>query len=186
MMEDQTRQRLLAELPSHRGLLIAVCRRQLRWHPDAYELGKDLAQDVMIKAFTKIDTFREGSKLSSWLTRIAINRSISFCRPKFVRAIKVQPEDLTVATNEFGPKSYTFNPFVTNHTEEIYINRIAIKRLFQGLDKESKVLVLMLMEGRSYDEMSVLLRLPLSTVKSRIYHMRAKLNANLVGKQRYH
>ncbi|HEX9503137.1 MAG TPA: sigma-70 family RNA polymerase sigma factor [Patescibacteria group bacterium] len=187
-MQEQVRQQLLGELPSHRARVYSVCRQRLRWHPDAYELAHDMTQEVMLKASRKIDSFRGGARLSTWLMQIAINQTIDFSRTSVGRnALRtISVDDLVVETNHFSRTTYAFNPFVTNHTEEIYINRIAIKRLFQALDTESKCLVLMLMQGRAYSEMSVRLRIPEGTVKSKINRLRGQLRASFVGKQRYH
>src|SRR5258708_24163171 len=71
-MQEQVRQQLLGELPSHRARVYSVCRQRLRWHPDAYELAHDMTQEVMLKASRKIDSFRGGARLSTWLMQIAI------------------------------------------------------------------------------------------------------------------
>lgn len=51
-------------------------RRLVNNHEDA----NDLLQNTFLKAWTKIDEFRNDSKLSTWLYRIAINESIDFLR----------------------------------------------------------------------------------------------------------
>jgi len=45
-----------------------------------YEDAKDLAQDVFIKAFQRLDQFEGRSKFSTWLYRIAVNRALDFKR----------------------------------------------------------------------------------------------------------
>lgn len=51
-------------------------RRIVLTHEDA----NDVMQNVMLKAWTNIDTFRKDSKISTWLYRIAINESLDFVR----------------------------------------------------------------------------------------------------------
>ena len=51
-------------------------RRIVLCHEDA----NDVLQNVFTKAWTRIDTFRNDSKLSTWLYRIAINESLDFMR----------------------------------------------------------------------------------------------------------
>jgi len=43
-----------------------------------HEDANDISQNVFIKAWKAIDKFREDSKLSTWLYRIATNESITF------------------------------------------------------------------------------------------------------------
>jgi RNA polymerase sigma-70 factor (ECF subfamily) len=51
-------------------------RRIVLSHEDA----NDVMQNVMLKAWMNLDTFRNASKLSTWLYRIAINESLDFVR----------------------------------------------------------------------------------------------------------
>lgn len=46
------------------------------------EDAEELTQDVFIKAYTKLGTFRNGCSLSTWLHRIAYNTAISATRKK--------------------------------------------------------------------------------------------------------
>ena len=49
---------------------------------DNKEDAEDLAQDVFVEVYNSIDSFRGDVKLSSWIYRIAINKSLDFVRKK--------------------------------------------------------------------------------------------------------
>lgn len=51
-------------------------RRIVLNHEDA----NDVVQNVLMKAWTRLDSFHEDSKMSTWLYRIALNESIDFMR----------------------------------------------------------------------------------------------------------
>ena len=51
-------------------------RRIVLSHDDA----NDVMQNVFVKAWSNIETFRNDSKLSTWLYRIAVNESLDFMR----------------------------------------------------------------------------------------------------------
>ena len=51
-------------------------RRIVLTHDDS----NDVLQNVFIKAWSHLDSFRNDSKLSTWLYRIAINESLDFMR----------------------------------------------------------------------------------------------------------
>ncbi|MBN2103332.1 sigma-70 family RNA polymerase sigma factor [bacterium] len=53
-----------------------------------YEDAKDLAQDVFIKAFQRLDQFEGRSKFSTWLYRIAVNRALDFKRQHYRETIE--------------------------------------------------------------------------------------------------
>jgi len=44
--------------------------------------AEDLAQEVFIEVFRSIDHFRENAQLSTWIYRIAVNKSLDFVRKK--------------------------------------------------------------------------------------------------------
>lgn len=51
--------------------------------------AEDIAQDVFVQVFESLGKFRFESKLSTWLYRIAVNRSINHCKSPRGRAIKI-------------------------------------------------------------------------------------------------
>ena len=51
--------------------------------------AEDIAQDVFIQVFESLGKFRFESKLSTWLYRIAVNRSINHCKSPRGRAITI-------------------------------------------------------------------------------------------------
>jgi RNA polymerase sigma factor (sigma-70 family) len=57
-------------------------RRMVVDHDDA----DDVVQNVFIKVWKNLDSFREDSKLFTWLYRIAVNESLSFLKSKQLRA----------------------------------------------------------------------------------------------------
>lgn len=78
MLSNPTTQRKAFEIVvrQYSEQLYWQVRRIVLNHDDA----NDVMQNVMMKAWTNIDTFRKGSKISTWLYRIAINESLDFLR----------------------------------------------------------------------------------------------------------
>ena len=71
--------------------LYFMIRRIVLTHEDA----NDVLQNTFLKAWNAYDTFNRGSKLSTWLTRIAINESLDFLRRKKQPTVSV--EEVTVS-----------------------------------------------------------------------------------------
>lgn len=62
-----------------------------------HEDADDILQNVFIKAWTNIDDFKNKSKVSTWLYRIAINESLDFIRKKkTVSTVDFEGEDTFV------------------------------------------------------------------------------------------
>ena len=69
-------------------------RRIVLTHEDA----NDVMQNVMLKAWTRLDTFHQESRLYTWLYRIAVNESIDFVRKqKNQTIVSVDNEESGVA-----------------------------------------------------------------------------------------
>ena len=63
-----------------------------------HEDSNDVLQNVFIKAWSHLDSFRNDSELSTWLYRIAINESLDFVRrSKNINAVSADAEDSGVA-----------------------------------------------------------------------------------------
>jgi len=62
----------------HKDMVYTIALRIARNHQDAEEI----AQDVFLKAFQSLESFRQKSKFSTWLYRIVYNTAISKIRKK--------------------------------------------------------------------------------------------------------
>lgn len=64
--------------------LVREYSEQLYWHVRRMVLNHDDADDIMqnvfLKAWTHLDDFKQDSKISTWLYRIAVNESLDFLR----------------------------------------------------------------------------------------------------------
>lgn len=100
--DEQQITQLLAEAATQRKgfeLLVRGYSEQLYWmirkivveHDDA----NDVLQNTFLKAWNGLDTFHGDSKISTWLSRIAINESLDFLRRKKQPTVSV--EEVTVS-----------------------------------------------------------------------------------------
>lgn len=85
--DEKTIVSLLSKPETQRKAFEMVVRRyseQLYWQIRrivlTHEDADDVMQNVFIKAWSHLDTFRNDSRLSTWLYRIAVNESLDFMR----------------------------------------------------------------------------------------------------------
>ena len=101
-LDEQQISQLLAEAATQRKgfeLLVRGYSEQLYWmirkivveHDDA----NDVLQNTFLKAWNGLDSFHGDSKISTWLSRIAINESLDFLRRKKQPTVSV--EEVTVS-----------------------------------------------------------------------------------------
>src|SRR5207248_10162741 len=66
-----------------------------------WEDAEEVAQDVLMKVYRKIEAFRGDAALSSWIYRITFNTAMSRLRTaRFSRPQEVQPVDIETESNE--------------------------------------------------------------------------------------
>jgi RNA polymerase sigma-70 factor, ECF subfamily len=142
--------------------------------------AEDLSQEVWLKAYQALGTFRSDSSFYTWLRRITINsflnhqRSISFRRP--VHTILVQLTDVEYENSDLFPDSRIA-------AEETIYNKVLFESVLSALGEltPSQRLVFLLRhyEGMSYDEIANAMGCSTGTVKKAVWRALAKLRAKL-------
>lgn len=129
------------------------------------ELADEITQDVFIKAYYRIETFKGRSSFKTWLLTIARNTAFRYKRSSFLRLVRLLPSIRPGRTGRSAESEYM---------EETYADGIweAIMAL---PDKYREVLVLDIRYDLSMEAMSKLLNVPPGTVKSRLHRAREKV-----------
>jgi len=158
---------------AHQDRVYAFCARMLSDREEAF----DMAQDVFLSAYRKLDTFRGDSALSTWLLRIAANRCLNRIRQRKTAAGRemqwpVAQEDgegtdfQPVAPEENGPDR------ISETMELGAILADALGRLEPGI---RWMVLLSDVEGFSHEEIAEMADVPVGTVKSRLHRARMSL-----------
>lgn len=141
------------------------------------EDARDLTQEVFIQVFLSLDKFRGEAKFSTWLYRIASNKSLDFLRrDQKMKIIDTSKID-TLAL--MGPSLNGNNP------EQVFLQEEKIRRLrrlIAGLpDKYRLTLVLFHYENLTYQQIAETLDIPVKTVATRLYRSKLILKEQLGG-----
>jgi RNA polymerase sigma-70 factor (ECF subfamily) len=132
--------------------------------------GKDLVQEVFIKAYVNIQSFDASRRFSPWIYRIAHN--------EFVNNIKKrQKERENVSLFDFD---VLFPHLVAKETADDGFNKAEVKSMLErSLNtlnaKYKEPLVLYYFEDMDYREIADILHIPISTVGVRLQRGRAML-----------
>lgn len=161
----------------YQAMVINTCYGLVGNRQDA----EDVAQEVFFQVYKSANKFRHEAKLSTWLHRIAINRSLNFIRDnKWSRRLRnlgalLGDEAEPVAQM---PAPDSSRPDVTLETKE----RDA--RLQKAIDslpaKQRAAFVLHKYEGLSYQEVAKIMRRSLSSVESLIHRAKSNLQRELI------
>lgn len=143
--------------------------------------AEDIAQEVFIAVFKTIDTFREESKLSTWLYRVAVNHSknrIKYLSRRNDRS-RAELDDNTTDSDEgsIAGAARPARPDRALHGAQLeQVLQVAIS----SLEEEHRVLVVLRdVEELSIEEICEITGLPDGTVKSRLHRARAALRKKL-------
>ena len=130
------------------------------------EEARDACQDSFVNAYRNLAKFKKQSKFSSWLFKIAINRSNTLLRKQ--KRWKTFFDPMGDQQNFADVQSEEHNAEHTVEKEQIYSR---IRKAIAMLPPEQRtVLLLKEYEGLKFHEISEMLDCPVSTVKSRMYY----------------
>lgn len=161
-MLDRNQGEMLACLPRLRRFALALTGR----NSDA----DDLVQDAIERALRNLGQFRPGTRMDSWMFRIAQNLWIDQLRARKNRGT---PEPIEEA-EQLGVDG--------RRTAEARIMLSETSRGLAALPEEQRAVVaLVLIEGLSYREAADVLDVPIGTVTSRLARGREALAAHVLG-----
>lgn len=147
------------------------------------EQVEDLTQEAFIKAFNSLKNFNEEFAFSTWLYKIATNNCIDYIRKRKLQAYSIdKPIELKDSdyTFELPDDSYEADKELISDQRTRLLNE-AITHL---PEKYKKVIHLRHVDEKSYEEIALLLKLPIGTVKAHIFRAREILYKALRDKIR--
>jgi len=144
--------------------------------------AEDLSQEVFLKIFRSLPTFRRASTLKTWIYRITTNMALN--RIKWLRRRgQYRQVSIDVSVNEnLPPLSESLpdrSPRPDNHARGAQIAERLQEALDELSDDQKAVVILRDIEGLSYDQIAGMLDINIGTVKSRLARGRANLQERL-------
>lgn len=152
--------------------IFALCFGMLNREDEA----KDAVQETFISAYKNLAKFRGDAKVSSWLHRIAVNQCLTVKRRAKSRSENFLDEESNEAERVFVTPGRLSPLRKTEQNERLAIVRQAVGVLPTEL---KEVVIMKEFEEMTFQEISEILELPLSTVKSRLYTALKQLRMKL-------
>jgi RNA polymerase sigma-70 factor (ECF subfamily) len=156
----------------HQDRVYTIC---LRWMGDR-ETAEDLAQEVFMAVYRSLPNFRGESKLSTWITRIAVNHCKNHKVHRFRRAYdRHDPIDSPESEDAPPRQIASATPGTDSQLHHSEAGQ-ALERALADLDDSHRSIILLRdIEDLPYEEIADILDLPKGTVKSRLHRARAAL-----------
>ena len=127
---------------------------------------EDICQDIFIKVYEKLDTFRFQAKLGTWIGNIAYNTAVNFLK-KSKRFSFGEYEDEfhgEIADDDQSP--------LLIREEDIGLLNNAIEQLGE---LQRTVIVLFYKEELSLEDINIVMEIPINTIKSHLFRARQAL-----------
>jgi RNA polymerase sigma-70 factor, ECF subfamily len=143
----------------------------------------DLAQEIFLKVFQALDRFNPAYKFSTWLFRIAGNAAIDHLRKRRPKTVPLEAPDPEGSAAPFPAeqRSNWLDPYGELRNTE---RGQAIQRAIQELPPDFRELIaLRHFAGLSYEEIALVKKMPLGTVKNKLFRARVVLKDRLAGEQ---
>lgn len=164
----------------YQSLVLNTCFHFLHNKKDA----EDVTQEVFIKVYQSKKEFKYLSKLSTWLYRIAVNKSLNFIRDNKKRNIfnsienffnkngknELQVEDTSTIIDE---------EYDTIKTQRLNLLRNSIQLLPEN---QKTAFILHKYEEVSYKEIAVIMNISLASVEGLIHRAKINLQKNILKK----
>ncbi len=130
--------------------------------------AEDATQDVFLKTYENIQSFNPKKRFSPWIYRVAHNTFINIIRKK--KREKIQFIDLDTVLPHFVSHDYL---------EKEISDKFDVKKLEKDVKKLSpkyrEIVILFFYEEKSYQEISDILKIPISTVGVRLKRAKERL-----------
>ncbi|TRX40841.1 RNA polymerase sigma factor [Flavobacterium restrictum] len=134
--------------------------------------AEDVIQEGFLKAFIKIEDYRNEVAFGAWLKRIIVNTSIDF----YKKNNKIQQED-------FEKTLYKIETPETNFVDEIDFTQLKVKQILDAIqslkNNYSTVLTLFFIEGYDQEEISEILNISYSNCRTTLSRAKDSLRKKL-------
>lgn len=154
--------------------LIAYARR-ITYSQQAAE---DVAQETFIKSFRRLKSFKTNKKFSSWIYRIAHNEAVNY--------IRKHHREITVSEDGWFDTQSKEVEAVEDKMDKEFDKQFLARALSRLPLKYREPIMLYAIDGKSYQEISDILRLPIATVGTRISRAKTRLRTLLIDEERSH
>ena len=140
--------------------------------------AKDLVQETYLKSFRFIDSFDTGTNAKAWLFRILKNSFINEFRKKNKEPVKIDYQEVEAFYNSDEVNHMITSNIQVEAIKEMIGDEVSIALNSLEVDFRT-VIILCDIEGFSYEEMALILDVPIGTIRSRLHRARNLLRDKL-------
>lgn len=130
---------------------------------------KDLYQEIVYQLWKSFDSFRNESKISTWMYRVALNTAISQLNKSKKHSSNTGLDRVILKQTD------NYDAEFENRLKMVYEHIYQLNILEKGL-------ILLLLDGKKYGEISEITGLSVTNVGTRISRIKQKLKSRILKK----
>jgi len=158
----------LAELNPNLGIVHKICRVYFPFEPQERE---DVFQEIMFQLWKAYPHFRRDAKFSTWLYSIALNTVFTHIR-------KTSRANSNNDISERVADSVNFEEHIADRAEAA-----ALQAAIATLKDLDKAIILLYLEGHTYEEISCITGLTVNNVSVRLVRLKRALREQINSNQ---
>ena len=172
--KDEAAFRMLVD--RYQEIVLNTCNGFVHNEDDA----KDLTQEVFLKIYDSIGKFRGEAKLSTWIYRIAVNKSLNFIRANKKNKIIGDLDSIVFLNNSALTVDHNCDKTDTA-LDQLRRSKILFAAI-NGLSKNQKIAFsLNKLDEISYNEIAEIMNISLPAVESLIHRAKRNLQKKLIN-----
>jgi len=162
---SEQKKHFLQIITTYQGLINSVCKMYAQEKEDF----KDMQQEVILQLWKALPGFRNESKISTWIYRVAFNTILSN-----KRHTKKHSNHLSLC--ELDHDSLAGGVFADDEVQHLMF-------IISQLEDNDKAIVMLYLEGYSHKEMAEILSLTATNISTRMNRIKEKLKEIYKTKQ---
>ena len=152
------KEKFITLIKQHEGLILKICKM----YGNTADDRADIYQDIVLQLWRSFPSFKEVSKVSTWMYRIGLNTAITRLRKEQKHSNRKEIDDSVM---ELPSRSYK------EEQEKDQLLQLAI----QQLTDIEKSIILLYIEDKSYREMAEIVGITESNIGFKLNLIKSKL-----------
>ena len=177
-------QRAMSALPTRPqfNALVQECSERVYNHAyrmlGNHEDAEEATMDVFLKIHRGLAGFRGDAQLSTWIWRITTNVCLSRRAKKKEITLSAETENIEEIIAEIDPASNPEMLFLKEETRDQLAGSIA-----ELPEQEAAAITLFYLDGMKYEEIAIILDIPMGTVATAVHRGRERLRKKMYAER---
>jgi RNA polymerase sigma-70 factor (ECF subfamily) len=154
-----TKEEFIGLIERNKGLIYKVCHV----YAQTLENKNDLYQEIIVQLWSSLSSFRNESKFTTWMYRVALNTAIAGLRKRNRHSFQTELTD------------YHSNIAEDSHPADLEEQTKLLYTAIQQLTLLEKAIVMLYLENKSYDEMEEVLGIKQGNLRVKMNRIKEKL-----------